>query len=119
MAEEEAISIGATIGDCVQFTAGALPIAERELAAFARAVTELFGAEQTRQAVEDWMKELELSDWPAGWSALDFRQVTIASATRVAKRMNLEYQRSEEFICHCIWGIRHLKIAIKSEETSI
>ena len=37
-------------------------IAERELGAFIRAVTELFGPEQARLAAEDWGDELELMD---------------------------------------------------------
>jgi hypothetical protein len=37
-------------------------IAERELGAFIRAVTELFGPEQARLAAEDWIDELELMD---------------------------------------------------------
>lgn len=46
-----------TVDGCVEFTAGILPTAARELAAFAYAISELFGAEQTRQAVEDWMED--------------------------------------------------------------
>jgi len=50
-------------------------IAERELAAFIRAVTELFGPEQARLAVEDWVDELGLMDTLPGptrrdWGAL-------------------------------------------------
>jgi len=37
-------------------------IAERELCAFIRAVTELFGPEQARLAAKDWVDELELMD---------------------------------------------------------
>ena len=37
-------------------------IAERELGAFIRAVTELFGPEQARLAAEEWVDELELVD---------------------------------------------------------
>jgi hypothetical protein len=37
-------------------------MAERELGAFIRAVTDLFGPEQARLAAEDWVEELELMD---------------------------------------------------------
>jgi hypothetical protein len=36
-----------------------MAIAERELGAFIRAVTELFGPEQARLAAEDWVDELD------------------------------------------------------------
>jgi hypothetical protein len=35
-------------------------MAERELSAFIRAVTELFSPEQARLSTEDWLDELEL-----------------------------------------------------------
>jgi len=89
------MSIGERIKGCAQFTAGVLPIAEKELAAFARAVTELFGAEQARRAVEDWMEELELSDWPTGSAPPDCRNVTIAAAARLANRINSRFRTSE------------------------
>ena len=73
MDKEKAISIGGTTNGCAELAVGILPTAERELAAFARAITELFGVEQARQAVEDWMGELELSDWPTGWETPDCR----------------------------------------------
>jgi type IV secretory pathway TrbL component len=91
MQEQKVMSTGETIGGCAQFTAAVLPIAEKELAAFARAVTELFGAEQARRAVEDWMEELELSDWPTGSARPDCRQVTIAAAARLANRVNIRH----------------------------
>ena len=39
-------------------------MAERELASFIRAVTELFGPEQARLPTEDWLEESELIDSP-------------------------------------------------------
>jgi len=95
MDQEKAMSIGETMAGCAQFTAGVLPVAEKELAAFAGAVTELFGAEQARRAVEDWMEELELSDWPTGSALPDCRQVTIAAAARLANRVNSLFRTSE------------------------
>src|ERR1700730_9864256 len=41
-------------------------IAERELGAFIRAVTELFGPDQARLAAEDWVDEVEIMDALAG-----------------------------------------------------
>jgi len=87
MDDEKAIS-GGTADGCVEFTAGILPTAARELAAFAHAISELFGAEQARQAVEDWVEELKSSDWPNGRVTPDCRQVTIAAAARLAKRVH-------------------------------
>jgi len=94
MDEEKAVSVAQRVGGCAQFTAVVLPIAEKELAAFARAVAELFGAEQARRAVEDWMEELELSDWPTGPAHADCRQVTIAAAARLANRVNSRFRTS-------------------------
>ena len=39
-------------------------MAERELSAFIRAVTELFGPEQAGLSTEDWLDESELMDGP-------------------------------------------------------
>jgi len=46
-------------------------IAERELRAFTRAVTELFGREQARLAAEDWVDELDLTDASPGPTGLN------------------------------------------------
>ena len=62
--------------------------AERELAAFARAVQALFGPEQARQAIEDWMEELESMDWRSQETVRDWRGLTIAAAARLARRIN-------------------------------
>ena len=51
---------------CAQVVADLLPEGERELAAFARAVTKMFGSEQAGQAVEDWLEELQETDRPIG-----------------------------------------------------
>jgi hypothetical protein len=43
-----------------------IKMAERELAAFMVAVTDLFGPEQAKESVEDWLRELVArSDLPA------------------------------------------------------
>ena len=52
--------------------AGLMAIAERELGAFIRAVTELFGPEQARLAADDWVDELELMDTLPGPTRRDW-----------------------------------------------
>jgi hypothetical protein len=55
-------------------------IAERELGAFIRALTELFGPEQARLAGEDWIDELELMDALPGPTRRDWGSVTVAGS---------------------------------------
>ena len=93
MDEKNTLSIGETTGRCHQFASDILPTAARELAAFACAVRQQYGDQEARHAIEDWMTELELSDWPNGSSTLDCRRVTIAAAARLAQRINPGYQR--------------------------
>lgn len=62
-------------------------IGKRELSAFFRAVTELYGPEQAEASTEDWLRELMASnDLPA--SARDWRTLTIVAAARLASRVN-------------------------------
>lgn len=64
----------------------AAALAERELAAFFRAVGELYGPEQAQTSAEDWLHELAVrEDVPA--SAREWRTLTIAAATQLASRM--------------------------------
>jgi len=63
-------------------------IAERELGAFIRAVTELFGPEQARLAAEEWVDELELMDALPGPTRRDWGSVTIAASAQLARRLN-------------------------------
>jgi hypothetical protein len=70
----------------VDVTAGFLSDAEKELAAFARAVQELCGAGQVRQSIEDWIEELESMDWRCEEAVPDWRGITIAAAVRLASR---------------------------------
>jgi hypothetical protein len=65
-----------------------LTIAERELGAFARAVSELFGSEHGRQSVDDWINELKLMSWQAIETIPGWRRVTIAAAVRLARRVS-------------------------------
>jgi len=71
-----------------------LASAERELSAFVIAVDELFGAEQARQAAENWMEELERTDWLSQAPAIDWRKVTIAAAARLVDRDKRQLSRS-------------------------
>ena len=65
-------------------------IAERELGAFIRAVTELFGPEQARLAAEDWVDELELMDALPGPTRRDWGSVTVAASAQLARRLNTD-----------------------------
>ena len=61
--------------------------AEREIAAFIRVVTELFGSEQAKLSAEDWIDEL-LSIDDLSISALsDWRAVTVGASVRLANRL--------------------------------
>jgi len=79
-------SMQGTERNCVELTTELLHSAEKELAAFARAVEELFGSEQARQSIEDWVNGLELMDLPVGGAMPDMRRVTIAAASQLAIR---------------------------------
>jgi len=68
--------------------AGAMALAERELGAFMKAVTDSFGPGQARLAAEDWLDELDSNETLAGLSAYDCRSITIAAASRLAMRIN-------------------------------
>jgi len=61
-------------------------LAERELAAFAGAVRELFGPEQARASAAEWINELESLSWPARPGVTDFRRITTAASARLAHR---------------------------------
>jgi hypothetical protein len=68
-------------GTCAEL----LSIAQRELVALFRAVTELFGAEQAELSAEEWLHEVEASaTLPA--SAREWRQMTIRVITQLAER---------------------------------
>ena len=71
-------------------------MAGRELAAFMRAVTKLFDAEQARLSAEDWLDESELVDSPARSSSRDWRAVTAAAAARLADRLALPPHRRNQ-----------------------
>jgi hypothetical protein len=69
--------------DCADF----MTMAERELAAFFSAVTELFGSEHAEHSADDWLHELETVDrLPA--STREWRLITARVSTRLANRVN-------------------------------
>jgi hypothetical protein len=63
-------------------------LAERELFSFIAGVSQLYGAEQARLSVEDWLDESDLIDSPPRSEARNWHAVTIAASARLAKRMN-------------------------------
>lgn len=63
-------------------------LAEGELSAFIRAVTELFGSKQAKFSTEDWLDESELMDSPPRSTSRDWRAVTVAASARLASRLN-------------------------------
>jgi len=63
-----------------------IKMAECELSAFIRAVTELFGPEQARLSTEDWLDESELIDSSLRAASRDWRAVTVAASARLADR---------------------------------
>ena len=64
-----------------------LSMAERELAAFLRAVEESYGPQQAALSAEDWLEEFESFDRQPEITDSDWRQVTIAAAVRLANRL--------------------------------
>jgi hypothetical protein len=69
--------------------------AERELSAFTKAVTELFGPEQARASTQDWLQESELMDSPPRSTARGWRAVTIAASARLASRIDAAQYRQK------------------------
>ena len=77
-----------------QLMAQQLALADRELSAFVTAVHQLFGAEQSWQAGNIWIEELERMDWPSEAPVIDWRRVTIAAARRLVDRDKRQLSRS-------------------------
>jgi hypothetical protein len=61
--------------------------AQRELAAFYAAVSEMYGPEEATRAALDWIEALEKMDPVSGGTSLDWRQTTIAAAGCLASRV--------------------------------
>jgi hypothetical protein len=64
-------------------------LAERELACFIAAVTQLYGSEQARLSEKDWLEELELMDSLPLSTNRQWRAVTIAASARLAGRLSI------------------------------
>jgi hypothetical protein len=67
----------------VESMARHLGLAERELSAFVTVVQQLFGAEQSWQAGNIWIEELERMDRPSEAPVIDWLKGTIAAAGRL------------------------------------
>ena len=64
-----------------------MTMAERELAAFFNAITQLFGSEQAELSAEDWLQELiEIDGLPT--STREWRLITAKVSTRLASRVS-------------------------------
>jgi hypothetical protein len=69
-------------------------MAERELAAFFNAITQLFGPEQAELSTEDWLHELIESDGlPA--STREWRWITTKVSMRLASRVSASSRSAE------------------------
>ena len=79
-----------------------LALAERELSAFVTAVHPLFGPEQARYAADNWMEELEQTDWIIEAQAIDWRGVTIVAAARLVgcdKEARANHMKKDNLEC--------------------
>jgi hypothetical protein len=80
---------------CDSTYADQIQLAERELSAFIRAVTQLFGSEEAKLSASDWLDESELMDCPPLSTSRNWRAVTIAAAARLANRLAVaQHQRT-------------------------
>jgi hypothetical protein len=65
----------------------AITMAEQEMTAFFRTVTELFGSDLAELSAEDWLHELAASETlPA--SSREWRRITLKVSTLLAARVN-------------------------------
>ena len=62
----------------------AITMAEHELNAFFRTVTELFGSAQAELSAEDWLHELAATE-TLPTSSREWRKITLKVATRLAR----------------------------------
>lgn len=86
MCYRESKRTGRLLEEIALCDANLIILAERELAAFATAVRELFGPEQASVSAVEWLEELESLNWPARLGASDFRRITTAASARLAHR---------------------------------
>jgi hypothetical protein len=64
-----------------------ITMADRELSAFFKAVTQLFGSEQAELSAEDWLRELIENDG-LPTSTREWRLITTKISSRLASRVN-------------------------------
>ena len=64
-----------------------ISIAERELAAFMSAVSELYGPVQASMAADDWIHAFESAGEPFEFTSVECRKITIVAASRLATRL--------------------------------
>ena len=69
-------------------------LAEHELSAFFRAVTDLFGEEQAKLSAEEWLHELSETRGLPG-SSSEFRVITTKVLVRLAKRVRASFLTTE------------------------
>jgi hypothetical protein len=82
---------------CNSIYADQMRIAEHQLSAFIRAVTQLFGSEEAKLSAEDWLHEAERMDSPPRATIQDWRAVTIAASARLADRLAIAQHRRSDF----------------------
>ena len=91
--------------DCTDFAARVRPLAERELISFYQAVMFTWGADHCAEAVEDWMRELDLAEWTSNDVPLTLRRITINTIGLLVVRLganagresNKTYSQGEEY----------------------
>jgi hypothetical protein len=94
--QEKAISIDGKTDDCLEISDRLLARAQREVGAFARAVSKRFGSAHAGQSIEDWVEEFESIDWPAGSTIPDWRRITIVAAARLASRVEIKTENQKK-----------------------
>jgi hypothetical protein len=70
------------------------PLAEKELRAFVHAVDELFGTEQARRSVLDWIHEIEVMNWPVGEAIPNWREATVRASARLCSLYSICERRT-------------------------
>ena len=86
MRQQGSIRSGQQLRSTAPSAANLIILAERELAAFDEAVSELFGPEEARRSTVEWIDELESRNWPAIPGVLDFRRITTKASAKLAHR---------------------------------
>lgn len=66
--------------------ANLIALVERELAAFASAVKELFGPDEVSLSMTEWVEVLESLDLLTRLGVSDFRRITVAASAKLAQR---------------------------------